>query len=340
MAKDDDDTGASSKSSFNLFNLVATLALMAATLVITWATFVSTNSAGLNSSAANVDQKLLALYENYFRAAEIRISDPEAAENQLFIICELIGEKIPNYDEFDMGLLDFGVVGGQIAATHELQLNRKEHLEDLLRNPRLSGTKPAKCLEDIDADKEVESERSPTSGGNSSDSQPPPTTEQEAARIEKSEQQDRGIVDNLLNKDSRGVMAAQSDPEALPVSLTVKAGARRGYAIDVFWCENSDPVVQQKNLQEARQIADFLKSRTLLGGNLAIGRVRLRTLLTQRQGADSYPASGRQVRREAAEASIGENLVAAAGEATGEKYSVHTTSNTTDYYLSVFSCGG
>ncbi|MEI6486889.1 MAG: hypothetical protein WCO11_11560 [Sphingomonadales bacterium] len=128
----------------------------------------------------------------------------------------------------------------------------------------------------------------------------------------------------------------QLNPATQPASLTLSAGRRDGWDIDVFWCEGPGAA---SNLPQANDVARRLASPAYSAARDAvlIGRVRLRMLPIVRQRDPGYRPLGLEVRGEAGEGPTAQKI-AASLSGTGGQFQYRPSTQVTPWYLSVFVC--
>lgn len=122
------------------------------------------------------------------------------------------------------------------------------------------------------------------------------------------------------------------NPLQQPGSVTLSAGKPNGWDVDVFWCEGHRAA---DNLRLADAAARKLVEARAT--TLPIGRVRLRLLTLDRQRDPGYRPVGLEIRGEAREQAIAEQLSADLG-AGGAQFRFRQSSKSTPWYLSLFAC--
>lgn len=144
------------------------------------------------------------------------------------------------------------------------------------------------------------------------------------------------------DKDKINIINSISSEEQIgnsPVSVTLSAGKKNGYDIDVFWCESSSLPESAYRLENAKKVANyFIESKQ---SQYPIGRVRLRKLFVEKQNGIEYPNSGRQIRFESNENEfanfIRNKLSSLDIESEFELYQIKPYRKT-PYYISIFEC--
>jgi len=135
--------------------------------------------------------------------------------------------------------------------------------------------------------------------------------------------------------------ASPATPTGSLASITTTAGQRRGYAVDVFWCEG-DADRSKRNFEQARNLASALGSaaKKSVEQDEAIGRVRLRILSIENQSNPLYLSSGFEIRAEQSEDRfakyVNDKVIA---PTLGQAFAVKRVETKYPYYVSVFVCG-
>ncbi|HEX8224972.1 MAG TPA: hypothetical protein VF605_14230 [Allosphingosinicella sp.] len=263
--------------------------------------------ASFRTAVRGEEEYWLRLYSQYMEALDMPQGEKRSAK--LAVVETLLEHEVPPFDEYDPWW-----PGGAVAGpTHRRLTEMKDRLKLLLMGKTTND--PSRAQELAWRLAEQENQRSRGEGG----------------RVAEAEV-----------KATEAEVAVRPPPTDFSYATRVLAtGQAKGWDIDLFWCAGAG---EQSNFAIAARAAQILaglaRAGTPIGGNVALGRVRLRSL-PESKIAELLPQPDNLV---VADSGPGEGAVAEAvlvalrGGGVADFRRANSRGAVTRYYISGFAC--
>lgn len=300
-------------------------------VIYTWNNQASERAKALAVAVEQEESRWNKLYDQYYLALADRRDSSRAAlsEARYQALCRLVSRDVSDFSAYPLGGFVRSSGTQQHIASREQIERLREGLVSMLLNPATSSVEAARCMQQQQQDQEAdataarERDDAPTSA--TAPTTPPP-------------------VVNTVQEQTRAEVVAVSAVPATPTgkafdvlrqsaSVTLSAGQKDGWDVDVFWCEGSNSAA---NLALADSVARTLSAGA--AGTTKIGRVRLRMLSTVKQAEAGYRPVDLELRGEPSEERAVNAIVAELKGKNDLLFRVRTSSQVTRWYVSAFVC--